>query len=81
MTNNIYIRKYRNGCNNGTVYSLIWNSIIDDDLHSETIVTKDSNPISEDKIKYMLLMLAVHNDPNTILEAISESLPVQEVKY
>lgn len=80
MKNNIYIKKYRNACNNGTVYSLTWNSIIDYNLHSETILSKDSNPISEDKIKYMLLMMAVHNDPNTIVDAISESLPVQEVK-
>lgn len=78
MTNNIYIKKYRNVCDNGTVYSLTWRTVIDNDLHSETILSKDSNPISEDHVKYMLLMMAVHNDPNTILASISESIPVQE---
>lgn len=79
MTNNIFIKKQRNNCNTGILYTLSWVSRIDDKLHSETILSKDSNPISEDHVKYMLLMMAVHNEPNTILSAVSESLPVQEV--
>lgn len=78
MTNDIYIKKYRNVCNNGTVYNLIWNSRIDDKLHSEMILSKDSNPISEEHVKHMLVMMAVHNEPNLFLASVSESLPVQE---
>lgn len=78
MNNNIYIKKYRNVCDNGTVYDLTWKSLIDYELHTETILSRDSNPISEDHVKYMLLMMALHNEPNSVLASISESLPVQE---
>lgn len=78
MTKNMFIKKYRNGCNTGTVYNLIWRSRIDDELHSETILSKDSNPISEDCVKYMLVIRAAHNDPNSFLASVSESLPEEQ---
>lgn len=78
MTNDIYIKKFRNICNNGTVYDLIWRSRIDDELHIETILSKDSNPISEEYIKHMLVAMAAHNNLDAFISAVSESLQIRE---
>lgn len=78
MTNNICIKKYRNHCNTGTVYNLIWRTRIDDEPQYETIRTDDSNPISEDYIKHMLVTMAAHKNIDALISAIAESLPVQE---
>ena len=78
MTDNIYIKKYRNHCNTGTVYNLIWRNRIDDEPKYETIRIDDSNPISEDCIKHMLVTMAAHHNLDALISTIAESLPVQE---
>lgn len=57
--NNIHIKKCRNNCNNGTLYSLTWTSIYDGCTHNtETILSLDINPLLEDHIKHILVTMA-----------------------
>lgn len=78
---NLYFKKRRNNCDTGTLYTLTWVSRIDGDVHSETILSKDVNPISEDYVKHMLIMMAVHNDPDSLLATLADNLPVQEDEF
>lgn len=78
MTKNMCIKKRRNNCNNGTLYSLSWTSRIDDNTHTETILSKDINPISEDYIKHMLVTMAAHEDLDALIATVAESLSFEE---
>lgn len=74
----MYIKKYRNVCDNGTVYNLIWRSRIDDELNVETILLNDVNPIPEEYVKHMLVVKAAHKNLDSFLATVAESLPFQE---
>ena len=78
MTKNLFIKKCRNNYNTGTVYTLTWVSRIDDSTHTETILSMDINPISEDHIKNILVTKAAQDDVYSFLATVSECLPVQE---
>lgn len=78
MNKNMYIKKYRNVSNNGTVYNLIWESRIDDERNGETILSKDVNPISEEYVKHMLVVKAAHKNLDSFLATVAESLSFQE---
>lgn len=77
----MFIKKCRNNCNNGTLYTLSWTSRIDGSTHTETILSMDINPISEDYIKNILVTKAAHDDVYSFLATVSESLPIQETAY
>lgn len=77
----MFISKRRNNCNNGTLYTLIWKSRIDESSHTETLLSYDINPISEDYIKNILITQAAHDDIHALLDTVSESIPVQEATH
>lgn len=78
---NMFIKKCRNNCNTGTIYTLTWVSRIDDITHTETILSMDINPIPEDYIKNILVTKAAHDDVYSFLATVSDSLQIQETTY
>lgn len=61
---------------NGMVYDLTFAS--DTYTNTVTIETKKTNPISEDKVKHLLVTMAAHDDLNAFIAAISEDLTVRD---
>ena len=58
------------------VYTLTF--VSGNDTNTITIETKNTNPIPEDQVKHMLVLLAAHDYNDTFIKAISEDLYVRD---